>query len=170
MSTHPCVSSSLQNKNTLWQRAFIAKPRLVAGIEFPLLSTEIICQDGFCLGFAVTSRINPIQRIFTQLIYNIKFVKQSQAFEQTFFNFLKKFFHTLFIPFSLAFYTHKNQKIFPSNHLLQYYIYAYAHARKKRPNAKASRSVFSFHANTTILQPKQIPRNIVRNFDRRYAR
>ena len=73
-------------------RAFSQSPRLVAGVKPPLLSTEIICQGGFCPGFAVTSRINPYIRIFTQLIYNTKPQKICQAFDITFLNFFEIFF------------------------------------------------------------------------------
>ena len=73
-----------QNKNTLFYRAFNAKPRLVAGIGFPLLSTEIICRSGFCPGICSNFPSQPIQHIFRQLIYNTKSRLSCQAFESNF--------------------------------------------------------------------------------------
>ena len=69
------------------------------------MSTEIICQDGFLSRFAVTSRFNPIQRIITQPIYNIKNASVCQLFGQTFLIFLKNFFSAPFIALLDVFYT-----------------------------------------------------------------
>lgn len=87
-------------KHSLTAERFYAKPRLVAGIGFPLLSTEIICQGGFCPGFSVTSRLNPYNTYLHSLIIIPNRLGQSQAFEHaflSFFRFFRKKRHIFFV-------------------------------------------------------------------------
>lgn len=81
-----------QNKNTLFYRAFNAKPRLVAGIGFPLLSTEIICRGGFLPQIYSNFPSQPIQHIFTQLNYNTKSSTPVSSVWTYFFLFFSIFF------------------------------------------------------------------------------
>lgn len=81
-----------QNKNTLFYRAFNAKPRLVAGIGFPLLSTEIICRGGFLPQIYSNFPSQPIQHIFTQLNYNTKSSTSVSSVWTYFFWFFSIFF------------------------------------------------------------------------------
>lgn len=83
---------SQNKKHSFYSRAFSRKaPVSRKGLALTL-STEIICRSGFFFGFAVTSRVSPIHRIFTQRIYLTKSARECQAFMQDFRKFFEKFF------------------------------------------------------------------------------
>ena len=97
-----CIGVCRKIKNTLFPaERFHAKPRSVAEVRASTLSTEIICRSGFFSGFAVTSRVSPIHRIFTQRIYITKSSNFCQAFKRSFF---KNFFEIARFPLFLPFY------------------------------------------------------------------
>ena len=79
-------------KHSFSSRAFSRKAPVSRKGRALTLSTEIICRSGFFFGFAVTSRVSPIHRIFTQRIYITKSASGCQAFMQDFRNFFEIFF------------------------------------------------------------------------------
>ena len=72
-------------KHSLTAERSYAKPRLVAGVLPPLLSTEIICRTGFLSGIFSNFPSQPIHRGFIQPKYNTNPVPKCQAFATTFF-------------------------------------------------------------------------------------
>lgn len=78
-------------KHSFSSRAFSRKAPVSRKGRALTLSTEIICRSGFFFGFAVTSRVSPIHRIFTQRIYITKRASGCQAFMQDFRNFFEIF-------------------------------------------------------------------------------
>ena len=152
MSTYPCVSSLLQNKNTpYFPERFYAKPRLVAGIEFPLLSTEIICQSGFKPWIYSNFPSQPIHAFLHSLLIISHSSILCQLFERTFFNFFRKFFRTLFIAHFGEIYT-------PTALLFIYIIiYWRAHARViKKTDALPA---FFFYRIISLIFPSYPRRN-----------
>lgn len=85
-------------KHSFFSRAFSRKAPVSRKGRALTLSTEIICRSGFFFGFAVTSRVSPIHRIFTQRIYITKSASGCQAFMQDFRNFFEIF--SIFCGFS----------------------------------------------------------------------
>lgn len=85
-------------KHSFSSRAFSRKAPVSRKGRALTLSTEIICRSGFFFGFAVTSRVSPIHRIFTQRIYITKSASGCQAFMQDFGNFFEIF--SIFCVFS----------------------------------------------------------------------
>lgn len=85
-------------KHSFSSRAFSRKAPVSRKGRALTLSTEIICRSGFFFGFAVTSRVSPIHRIFTQRIYITKSASGCQAFMQDFRNFFEIF--SIFCGFS----------------------------------------------------------------------
>ena len=85
-------------KHSFSSRAFSRKAPVSRKGRALTLSTEIICRSGFFFGFAVTSRVSPIHRIFTQRIYITKSASGCQAFMQDFGNFFEIF--SIFCGFS----------------------------------------------------------------------
>ena len=113
-----------------------------------------------CLGFTVTSRINPIQRVFTQPINNNSFVNMCQAFETTF---LKKFLFFYFLGI-FAIFVHKEHSPFhrflhlsllniivrAHTHAMRIHTYAHTRTRVKKNGKSLFRnSLFYFSISSS---------------------
>ena len=137
---------SQNKKHSFYSRAFSRKaPVSRKGLALTL-STEIICRSGFFFGFAVTSRVSPIHRIFTQRIYLTKSARECQAFMQDFRKFFEKFFDfcdffgflrrfapcfallRLFYRFILRY----GARFFTRTHIIRAYRYNVAREKKSR--------------------------------------